>query len=214
MYLVKTPSLVQRLYPCWLWRMPGPQRIIYLTFDDGPTPHLTDEVLCWLSKYNARATFFLVGDNVSRYPHLKQRIAAGGHSLGNHTYHHLNGWLTPTQVYLNDIALCNKLVSGTLFRPPYGLLTRQQSRLAARNYRIIMWDVLSGDFDTSISREKCLHNVLQHVSAGSIVVFHDSMKAADRMLYVLPRVLDHYATLNYRFEAIPADVKATDNFAC
>lgn len=213
MYFVKTPMWVQSLCPQFLWRMPTEDKVIYLTFDDGPTPKLTDEVLDVLQHYDARATFFVVGDNVSRYPQLMERIRLNGHAIGNHTFHHLNGLLTPTTAYLSDIELCRNLVDSNLFRPPYGLIRRRQAQQVARQFRMVMWDVLSGDFDPSLSRERCLRRVTKLADRGSIVVFHDSMKAADRMLYALPRMLEYFTDRSYRFSALPAVAGGRPNFA-
>src|SRR5699024_6210653 len=143
---------------------------LYLTFDDGPIPDVTEEILNILQSYDVKATFFCVGANVERYPSIFEKIKAGGHQTGNHTFHHLKGWKTPIESYLNDIDRCNQLVPSRLFRPPYGRGTKAQyNRL--KNFEIIMWDVLSGDFDPSLRPEKCLQNVLKHTQNGSIIVF-------------------------------------------
>ncbi|MCS6916665.1 MAG: polysaccharide deacetylase family protein [Chitinophagales bacterium] len=213
MYWVKTPVLLRRLCSGYWWQMPTASRELFLTFDDGPTPFLTEEVLQTLQAFQAQATFFLVGNNAERYPDLVKKIREGHHSIGNHTYHHLNGWTTPASAYLSDIHRCSELVPAVLFRPPYGLITRRQAREASRRYQIVMWDVLSGDFDHHLPREKCLHNVMDYAAPGSIIVFHDSIKAADRMLYALPRVLDYFASRRYRFSALPMPASRPSIFA-
>lgn len=181
------------------WKISTPGRDLFITFDDGPIPDITPEVLTILKQYEAKATFFCIGDNVRKHPEVFQQVNAAGHSIGNHTYHHLNGWKTPLNEYLRNTLMCSQLVRSALFRPPYGRITRQQARVLRNRYRIIMWDVLSGDFDHSISYEKCLQNVIGNAQEGSVIVFHDSQKAADRMLYALPRVLEHFSEKGFRF---------------
>jgi peptidoglycan-N-acetylglucosamine deacetylase len=173
---------------------------MYLTFDDGPIPEITPWVLETLKKFNAKATFFCVGDNVNKNPTVFQQVLADGHAIGNHTFSHINGWNSDNIPYFHDVRHCAKLVKSTLFRPPYGRLTPKQTQFLTRHYDIVMWDVLSGDFDQDISKEDCLKNVVSAAKRGSIIVFHDSLKAAERMMYALPRVLEHFAAKGYRFE--------------
>lgn len=203
MYLVKTPTFIQKIFPSFLWRKQGTEKVIYLTFDDGPIPDVTPWVLQQLAKYEAKGTFFCVGDNVQKHPDIFAEIKSKGHSVGNHTMHHLNGWTQDNLTYFHDTRHCARLVNSTLFRPPYGRLKPKQASFLQRHYNIIMWDVLSGDFDTKLNGKECLKNVLKHTEAGSIIVFHDSIKAFPRLEYVLPRVLAHYAKMGYKFEAIP-----------
>jgi peptidoglycan-N-acetylglucosamine deacetylase len=202
MYLTRTPRLIQNLMPAYTWRVPTDEKIIYLSFDDGPIPDVTPWVLDTLKQYNAKATFFCVGDNVKKHPSVFQHILADGHAVGNHTFNHLSGWDTENIAYFHNIRHCARVVKSALFRPPYGRLTPKQTQFLARHYQIVMWDVLSGDFDTTISEEACLQNVLAGTRRGSIVVFHDSLKAADNMMYALPRVLSHFAARGYRFESL------------
>lgn len=202
MYLVKTPRLIQALMPAYTWRIPAAEKVLYLTFDDGPIPEVTPWVLDTLAAYQAKATFFCVGENVQRHPALFQRLQREGHSVGNHTYNHLNGWDTDNFEYFNNIRQCARVVPSPLFRPPYGRITPAQRQFLERHYRIVMWDVLSGDFDPNISNEQCLHNVLHNARRGSIVVLHDSLKAEHKLRYVLPRILDHFARRGYSFSAI------------
>lgn len=202
MYLVKTPKIIQALRPAFMWRLPSEEPVVHLTFDDGPIPEVTPWVLDLLAQYQAKATFFCVGDNVRKHAAIYQRLLDEGHSTGNHTFHHLNGWQTADRTYYRDIRQCAEVVHSPLFRPPYGRLLPRQRAYLERRYRIVMWDVLSGDFDTSLSPEDCLRNVLDNVEPGSIVVFHDSLKAEPRLRYVLPRVMEYFKERGWRFEGI------------
>jgi peptidoglycan/xylan/chitin deacetylase (PgdA/CDA1 family) len=158
-----------------------------------------------LNKFSAKATFFLVGQNAERNPELVSRIRKEGHAIGNHTYKHVNGWQTSTKNYVKDVVKCNQVVRSKLFRPPYGRITRLQMRTLMSRYKVIMWDVLSGDFDISITKQRVLKNVLDNTVQGSIIVFHDSKKAADRMQYALPRVLEHFSQQKFSFEKLATD---------
>ena len=203
MYLVHTPQYVQALFPGLIWKVPGAHKEIYLTFDDGPIPGVTPWVLDTLREYNAKATFFCVGDNVRKYPEIYERVILEGHSVGNHTLNHLSGWATENISYFHNIRHCARMVHSGLFRPPYGKLKPSQAQFLQRHYRIIMWDVLSGDFDRDITPEDCSQNVIQHAGSGSIVVFHDSLKAENNLRYALPKVLDHFTAEGYRSQALP-----------
>ncbi len=202
MYLVKTPKFIQKLFPNFHWSIPTSEKSIYLTFDDGPIPEVTPWVLDQLSKYQAKATFFCVGDNVQKNSEVFQQVIDQGHQVGNHTFNHYNGWGTESINYFHNVRKCARMVQSDLFRPPYGRLTPKQAQFLQRHYKIIMWDVLSGDFDPSISNEQCLKNVLTKTQSGSIVVFHDSIKAFDKVQYVLPKFLEHFHKQGYRFEAL------------
>ena len=206
MYLVKTPRLIQNLLPTFTWRIPTEEKVLYLTFDDGPIPEVTPWVLDTLRRFNAKATFFCVGDNVKKHPSVFQQVLAEGHAVGNHTFNHLNGWDSENISFFHNVRHCAKLVKSSLFRPPYGRLTPKQSQFLTRHYQIVMWDVLSGDFDQTISKEDCLSNVMASTKRGSIIVFHDSQKAAERMMYTLPRVLEHFAAKGYRFESLKSEL--------
>ena len=202
MYLVKTPWLIKKFYPTLTWHKSRAGRCIYLTFDDGPIPIVTPFVLNILKQYNARATFFCIGDNVSKHPDIYQQLIAGGHSIGNHTYNHLKGWVTDDDTYADNFKKCDELLHTPLFRPPYGRVKKSQvAKLRAINpdLQIIMWDVLSGDFDQGLKPEACLKNVLKHTGNGSVVVFHDSLKAQPRLEYTLPRALEYWSKQGYTF---------------
>ncbi len=199
MYPVKTPSIVKALYRDLVWRMPDTEKVIYLTFDDGPIPEVTPFVLDELERYRAKGTFFCIGENIDKHPALFAKIKTAGHSIGNHSYSHLNGWQTPAKEYLNNIERCQQLTGTALFRPPYGRIKRAQAKALGTTHKIIMWDVLSGDFDQGISQEKCLRNVIRNATSGSIIVFHDSLKAQKNLAYTLPRTLAHFAKAGYRF---------------
>ena len=202
MYLIKTPWWLRALYPSFIWKINTNQKVLYLTFDDGPHATATPFVLDQLKRYDAKATFFCIGNNVVQHPNIYDRILAEGHAVGNHTFNHLNGWKTKDEEYINDIDKAAKEIDSTLFRPPYGRITRFQSSVVNRQSSIIMWDVLSGDFDRDLQPQRCLANVLYHSKKGSIIVFHDSSKAWERMSYCLPRLLEHFTQEGYQFKAL------------
>jgi len=203
MYLVKTPSIIKKMFSSFVWDIPTKEKILYLTFDDGPHEKATPFVLDELKKHHAKATFFCIGKNVVQYPAIYQRILDEGHAAGNHTQHHLNGWKTKTNEYINDIREAANIIQSDLFRPPYGKIKRSQSsKVSSESFSIIMWDVLSGDFDLNVSKEKCLQYVLNNAIGGSIIVFHDSTKAFEKLQYVLPKVLGYFTEKGYQFQAI------------
>lgn len=202
-YLAKTPKIVQQIYPNLLWAMPSSSKTVYLTFDDGPTPGVTDDVLKILAEYSAKATFFLVGSNAEKHPEYLQLLSDQGHHIGNHSYSHKNGWRTKNEDYFDDVAKCSEFVESSLFRPPYGKAKRSQLKELNKSYKVVMWDVLSGDFNAAISSEKCIDNVLNNVQNGSIVVFHDSIKAEQRVLNALPKILAFLKNKGFTFEPIP-----------
>ena len=176
---------------------------LFLTFDDGPIPDITPAVCEILKEYNAKATFFCVGDNVKKHPEVYDLILKQGHAVGNHTFNHLNAWKTENRSFYKNVFLAQEYITSTLFRPPYGKLTRGQTKRLKEKFDIIMWDVLSGDFDPAVNGEKCAENVIKNAKSGSIIVFHDSLKASSAMLEALPIVLEHFSKLNYSFKAIP-----------
>ncbi len=197
LHWVKTHRTIKKIFSNYVWDIPNTENNVYLTFDDGPTPEITQWTLNHLKNYNAKATFFCIGDNIRKHPEVFKELLKDGHSIGNHTFNHLNGWKTNTKEYIENTKLFEEEYSKlthekcTLFRPPYGKIKPSQSKILRKmNYKIIMWDVLSVDFDTAITPEQCLENVLQNISAGSIIVFHDSVKAYSNLEYVLPRTLE------------------------
>ena len=204
-YIVKTPHWVKKFFSASIWEIAEPKNSIYLTFDDGPHPVITPFVLDELKKYNARATFFCIGRNVVENPLIFNRILSEEHAVGNHTHDHLNGWNTPCAEYLQNITEASKHIDSDLFRPPYGRITAKQYkklRKGDRPFKIVMWSILSGDFDATITPERCCENVLKNADSGSVIVFHDSEKAFERLKYTLPLVLKYFSEKGYRFEKI------------
>jgi peptidoglycan/xylan/chitin deacetylase (PgdA/CDA1 family) len=200
---VKTPLVVKKLFPKFIWDIPNSSKEIYLTFDDGPTPEITDWTLYLLKQYNAKATFFCIGNNVQKFPDIFQNIINEGHTIGNNTYNHLKGWKTSTEDYLDDIQKAQTVIDSKLFRPPYGQITpKQGSAILALGYKVIMWNVLSIDWDDFVSRKTCFNNVISKAHSGSIIVFHDSMKASKNMQYTLPKVLEHFSKKGFIFKAL------------
>ncbi|AJR03147.1 polysaccharide deacetylase family protein [Siansivirga zeaxanthinifaciens] len=208
---IKTPLVAKKMFPNFVWDMATDTKDLYLTFDDGPTPEITEWVLKVLKEYNALATFFCIGKNIEEHPNIFKEIITAGHAIGNHTQNHLKGWKTDSDVYIENTIKAQSLINlhqtnvsnFKLFRPPYGKIKPSQSKsLLALNYKIIMWDVISFDWDKEVSEETCLNNVISKATKGSIVVFHDSIKASKNMQYALPKVLEHFSNLGYNFKPI------------
>ena len=199
MYLSFTPKFLQQLLPGLIWRMESVEKKVYLTFDDGPIPEVTPWVLDELDKYGAKATFFCVGQNVEKYGDIFHQLKSQGHTIGSHTYNHISGWASDNLDYMLNVRKASKICESNIFRPPYGKIRPSQTRFLKHHYRIVMWDVLSGDFDPNISAEQCLQNVLKNTIAGSIVVFHDSIKSFEKLKFILPRVLNYYSEQGYQF---------------
>lgn len=214
----KTPGFVKSLFPNFVWNITTNENELYLTFDDGPTPEITPWVLSTLKNYKAKATFFCIGNNIKKHPEIFQNIIIEGHSIGNHTFNHLKGWKHSTENYINDVLLAQDLIDSEirkstledlhlsqqkLFRPPYGKFKRQQSkRLEALKYKTILWEVLSYDWDPSISEQTCFNNIISAANKGSIIVCHDSVKAHKNLKFVLPKVLNYYTEKGFEFKAI------------
>ncbi|PLK45226.1 polysaccharide deacetylase family protein [Emticicia sp. TH156] len=211
MFIHKTNFLMRAMYPDFIWRKKTQEKKIYLTFDDGPIPEVTEFVLETLATFNARATFFCIGDNIRKHPFVFDKVIAGGHSVGNHTFNHLRGWDTANEVYLDNVKQCDTLISSQarmmlpgkkLFRPPHGRIRRSQAKALLPEYDIVMWDVLTADYAADITPEKVLAKSLQYTEAGSIVLFHDSIKANKNMSFALPRFLAYFSEKGFRFECI------------
>jgi len=204
-YFIKTPHIFKIIFKNWVWSLSSKEKVLYLTFDDGPTPKITNWTLNKLKEYNAKATFFCIGKNIAEHPSIYQKIINHNHSIGNHTNNHLNGFKTETEFYLKNIDFPknNPPQTSKLFRPPYGKLKLSQSKkIRKKGYKIIMWDVLSADFDTTITPKDCLENVIKNTQNGSIIVFHDSIKSQEKLQYVLPKILEYYSKKGYCFKAI------------
>jgi peptidoglycan/xylan/chitin deacetylase (PgdA/CDA1 family) len=213
----KTPGFVKSLFPKFVWNINTTNKELYLTFDDGPTPEITDWVLDTLSSFYAKATFFCIGKNIQSHPEIFNRIIKEGHGIGNHTFHHLKGWKTNTEAYITDVERTQELINSiiktrgstrtNLFRPPYGKFKSEQNKkLQELGYKIILWDVLSYDWDKTITEESCLKNIIPAAKQGSIIVFHDSVKAACNLRYTLPKVLEYYGKKGYEFKALSKDI--------
>ena len=201
-FWIKTNYFIKRIFPNYVWDIPNREKKVFLTFDDGPTPEITEWTLEQLKKHNAKATFFCIGNNIEKHPEIFQKIIQDNHAIGNHTFNHLKGWETDTDEYIENVKKCcffmrekglgirDKEDAVELFRPPYGKIKPSQSKILRQlGYKIIMWDVLSRDFDETISPEECLANVVKNIESGSIIVFHDSVKAKQNLKYVLPKTL-------------------------
>lgn len=203
---------MKKIFSGFLWDFPTKEKVVYLTFDDGPIPEITDWTLHLLKQYNAKATFFCIGDNISKSPELFKKVLSEGHAVGNHTYHHLNGWYFTPKKYLENVKKCEDIMQQfseevpqevKLFRPPYGKVNRKQFKMLKESgYKLIMWDVLSADFDTKITPEQCLENVIKNIRPGSIIIFHDSIKASKNLMYALPQTLEYLKKNGYEMKAI------------
>lgn len=213
------PRFIQRLYPERIWAFSRKKNSVYLTFDDGPISAVTSWVLEELKEHDAKATFFCIGNNIQKHPEAFQKIISEGHSVGNHTFNHLNGWKTGASEYVENVEMAGRLMTevgsrsvnnskfriqnSELFRPPYGKITSKQARiLQEKDFKIVMWDIVSYDYDVNISEEKCLQNVLKNIKPGSVIVFHDSLKAENNLRYVLPKVLEFISENGMRCERI------------
>ncbi|WP_113637053.1 polysaccharide deacetylase family protein [Nubsella zeaxanthinifaciens] len=217
MYTVRPPFFLKWIYPKLLWNKANTEKIVYLTFDDGPIPNVTEFVLNTLKNFQIKATFFCIGDNIQKHPEIFELIKKAGHAVGNHTFNHLKGWDTNDETYIANFWKCQALTNTNLFRPPYGRIKKSQIRELAKSWQlmandkvkpehsqqqIVMWDVLSGDFDAGISGEQCYQNVIRNTRNGSIIVFHDSLKAWDRLEYALPKTIAFLKEKGFRFEVL------------
>lgn len=215
-YWIKTNILIKNIFSGFVWDLPNKEKKVYLTFDDGPTPEITEWTLKQLKEFGAKATFFCIGENIQKHPDIFHKVMEEGHSIGNHTFNHLKGWETATEDYIQNFKQCEIEISNQikisnqsrtfekkLFRPPYGKIKFSQSKILKKmGYKIIMWDVLSADFDTNVSPEKCLENVIKNITSGSVIIFHDSIKASKNLEYALPKTLSFLKEKGYKCEAI------------
>jgi peptidoglycan/xylan/chitin deacetylase (PgdA/CDA1 family) len=201
--LFRSPFFLPWFYPTLLWRVNTNEKQLFLTFDDGPVPCVTEFVLDTLKQFDIKATFFCIGENIEKYKSVFMRIGAEGHVIGNHTFNHLKGWNYTTSAYVDNVNRCAELLAkGALFRPPYGRITKAQIK-ALLNYKIVMWDVLTQDYDHRLTPENCLKGSIRATRFGSIVVFHDSYKAERNMRYALPRYIDYFLNQGFEFKTIP-----------
>ena len=208
-YFKKIPSIIRNYYSDYIWRFDTEKKVVYLTFDDGPTPEVTEWVLDQLEANDALATFFMIGRNVEKFPKLAHKVLDAGHTVGNHSYSHNNGWKTKNRSYVRDVLRGRQTIkeytglNTRLFRPPYGRISTRQAKMILQKEQIVMMDVLSGDFDQTLSGDQCFRNVVNNTRSGSIVVFHDSEKAKDRLEYSLPKTLTYLKELGYTFSSLP-----------
>lgn len=199
---MRTPTFVKKYFHDLIWDFPANKKELFLTFDDGPTPGVTDDLLKTLEKYNAKATFFCIARNIERHPEIFRKILKQGHGVGNHTYSHLKGWNVSIKEYLNDIELAAKFIDSDLFRPPYGRITRKQIVQLKEKYKIVLWDVMSRDYNEKLSCKKVQKIVFNQIKPGSIIVFHDSLKSEEKIKTIIPLLLEKFSSLGYTFAAI------------
>ena len=211
---IRVPSFIKWMHPSWyIWDIPSKDKVVYLTFDDGPIPEVTEWVLDILKKKGIKATFFCIGDNVQKHPHIFEQITLDGHSIGNHTQHHLKGWKHTEETYISNVALAEKTMTQVLqkkqkdtphfplFRPPYGKIKRTQAKqLRKKGYEIMMYRTVAYDWDASITPEQCLDNVIKNTRSGDLIVFHDSVKASKNMKYALPKAIDYFIEKGFTFK--------------
>ena len=211
-FILKYPWILKKLYPNRLSRM-ATEKTLFLSFDDGPIPEVTPWVLAQLEKYAAKATFFCIGDNIGKHPEVFKKIKDNGHAIGNHTFNHLNGWKTSTSEYLENFKKTEQIIESELqktlsskeklFRPPYGKIkNKQAAQITTLNYKIVMWDVITGDYNKGYDAQKCLENTLNLIRPGSIIVFHDSLKAEKNLKYILPKILEQYTQMGWQFKSL------------
>jgi len=200
--MFKKEHIAAKIFRDLTWHFMGKDNELFLTFDDGPTPEITPWVLATLKEFNAMATFFCIGKNVKKYPELYNQILSEGHSVGNHSYTHIKGWKTSNQKYIESVQKAAQVIDSNLFRPPFGRIRPTQIAQLKKDFKIIMWDVFSSDFNSKLDKEKCLKNVLGFSESGSIIVFHDTLKAEKNLKYVLPKVLKHFSEQGFVFNPI------------
>ena len=206
MYFIKTPKIAQSILKKAVWNIPNNDRRIFLTFDDGPTPSITNQTLDILKEHKIKASFFCLGSQVEKHPEIFQRIINEGHTVGNHSYSHLKGWTTNNKIYLEDVHRGESLIDSNLFRPPYGKIKRSQINSLSPQIKIILWDVLPGDFSLKNNVEKIVSNTLNSVESGSIIVLHDNDKCGNKMLQALPVIIDKLQEKKYSFTPITEQI--------
>ena len=202
-YWIKTPLLVKKIFHNQLWDIPSKDPVVYLTFDDGPNKVMTEKILAILEKSNIKATFFCIGKNVKNNPKEYQKIIDQGHSVGNHSMTHPMGWGKSKEMYLNDIADAEKLINSNLFRPPYGKINFKSNKTLQKKYKIIMWDVVGGDFDPNCSKDQLIKNITNNINNGSIIVLHDNFSVHEKTLSALPEIINSIKEKGFKFKAIP-----------
>lgn len=207
MFAVKPPFLIKFFTKNYInWEIKTNKKVIYLTFDDGPIPEITPKVVEILAEFNAKATFFCVGENAFKHPEVLQLLIDNNHQIGNHTYNHLNAWKNDKKYYIDNVAKAQEVLNSPFFRPPYGKFNLKLLKALKKKYKIITWSVLTGDFNKKMSSEQCLYNALTYTKQGSIIVFHDSIKASEHLFYVLPRFLKHFTDKGFTFEVLKKEI--------
>ena len=206
MYFVKTPKIARSIIKKAVWNIPNNERGIFLTFDDGPTPSITSQTLDILKEHKIKATFFCLGKQVEKHPEIFQRIMDEGHAVGNHSYSHLKGWTTKNEQYLEDVRKGEAIIKSHLFRPPYGKIKRSQVNSLSPKTKIILWDVLPGDFSSKNNVEKIITNTLNSAESGSIIVLHDNLDCGNKMLQALPVIIDKLKEKKYSFSPITQQI--------
>ena len=200
--IYKTPIWFRKLFPSLVWSISTNKKVLYLTFDDGPIPEVTEWVLAELKEFNAKATFFCIGDNVKKYPEIFQQILDDGHAVGNHTFNHIKGWSTKNEAYYNNIKECAELIDSKLFRPPFGRIKKSQFKHLQKEYKIVMWSILTWDFLKNLDKDHALKTTLNKTKRGDIITFHDSLKAEENMKYLLPKWLKYFDEKGFKFEVL------------
>ena len=200
--IYKTPKILRWFYPNLIWNIPTEEKVLYLTFDDGPIPQVTEWVLTELNKFNAKATFFCIGENIQKHPEIFQRILKDGHMVGNHTFNHVKGWNTKNDEYFKNVKKCDKLTESILFRPPYGRIKKSQIKHLEKDYKIVMWSILTWDFLKNLDKDYALRTAIKQTKRGDIIVFHDSLKAEENLKYLLPKWLKYFSEKGFEFKTI------------
>lgn len=201
MFIEQPPQFIRCLYPSAIWRMDKDKKAVYLTFDDGPIPRVTPWVLDVLDKYRIKATFFMVGDNIRKHPDEFRMVVEKGHRIGNHTFNHIRGLSYDIKSYLdNTDKACRMMMNTNLFRPPHGYMSPKQYAELKKRYKIIMWDLVTRDYNRKFTGEQILKKVKRYVRNGSIITFHDSLKSEENIRYALPKAIEWLMEQGYEFK--------------